>query len=236
MNIRQNQTQNDIVFTITYEYIDASRARDFSPITCYWLDVGGCRNSDQPAHRASTFIYTSPVLLGTQPGIITFVGGHLHDGGTHINLVKNGKVVCPTTASYNAYQNVDGDGTTDHISSIDTCLMLGEATPGDSWLINAYYDTTLHKPMSLMDGSLEPVMGIMLVFIAETVSEPELSRPKYWTIVLGVGCLAAVVMAVAAWLWLRERRSFGIRLGAMHVPFYKDSQSEWEAAVPLMNA
>lgn len=235
MNIRQNQTQDDIVFTITYEYIDASSAQDFASVTPYWLDVGGCGNSDQPAYRDSTFLYTSPVLLGTQEGTITFIGGHLHDGGTYINLIKNSKVACATSATYNAYRNVDGDGTTDHISSIDTCIMPGETTPGDGWFINAYYDTTAHEPMSLMDGSLEPVMGIMLVYVAEQVSEAELTRPKYWTIVLGLGCLAAVVMSISAWLWLRERRSYRIKLGTVHGPLYKDSQAEQEAAVPLMS-
>ncbi|KAJ9614988.1 hypothetical protein H2200_001062 [Cladophialophora chaetospira] len=236
MNMSENNTQDDIVFTITYEFIDASHAGDFSPVTTYWLDVGGCGDSDQPAYRDSTFNYMSPVFRGAQEGTITFVGGHLHDGGTHIDFIKNGEVACSSSATYEAYRNVDEVGTTDHISSIDTCTMAGETNPGDEWLINAYYDTSVHKPMTLMDGSLEPVMGIMLVYVAEDVSESVLSRPKYWTIVFGVGGLAAVVMSIAAWLSQREKRSYRIQLGGVHSPLYKDSNEEQESAVPLMNA
>jgi hypothetical protein len=240
MNIHPDRAQDDIVFTITYEYVKARDAQGFSAIVPYWLDVGGCSTSDQPAYRDSTFIYTSPVLLGTQPGTITFAGGHLHDGGTHINLIKNGKLSCGASASYNAYRNVDDDdgATTEHISAIDTCMVLGETTPADGWFINAYYDTKLHEPMALMDGALEPVMGIMLLYVAPAVGgQPELTRPRYWTVVLGVGCLAAVVISVAAWLWFREGRAIRLNQGS---PFtgltYKDSQPRQEASVPLMEA
>jgi len=242
MNLHQSTPQDDIIVSITYEYVLKSHARDFAAITPYWLDVGGCGSSDKPAYEGSNFIYTSPVLLGTQQGTITFVGGHLHDGGTHINLIKDGKVVCAASAAYDSYDKVDGDGgTTEHISSIETCSMTGETTPGDGWFITAYYDTTLHEPMALMDGSLEPVMGIMLVYVASSLAQPlELARPKYWTVVIGVGCLAAIVVGIAAWLLLRERKGISLSLeGVRSVGglLYKDSPREQqEAAVPLMNA
>lgn len=247
MNIRQSDPQDDIVFTITYEYImgDVPRPGDFSPITLYWLDVGGCQSSDVPALSNSTFIYTSPVLTGAQDGVITFVGGHLHDGGTYINLVKNGQIACAASADYSPYANVEDEGTTEHISAIDTCIMPGETTPSDSWQIAAYYDTATHAPMALMDGSLEPVMGIMLAYVAPKTQEeadpyPLLGRPRYWNVVLGLGLLVALVIAIAGWLWLRERRAIVLlqRDGDDGVgPVYKDRTSEEgeEAAVPLMN-
>ncbi|OCT49449.1 hypothetical protein CLCR_04839 [Cladophialophora carrionii] len=236
MNMRQDRPQDDIVFTITYEYVHARDAQGFSPIIPYWLDVGGCRTSDQPAYRDSTFIYTSPVLLGTQQGTITFVGGHLHDGGTHINLIKNGKLSCGASAAYDPYANVNDAGTTEHISSIGTCTMLGETTPGDGWFINAYYDTTVHEPMALMDGSLEPVMGIMLLYVAQAVGQPEVNRPRYWTVVLGLGCLAALVISIAAWLWFRERRAIRLKGSPFGGLIYKDPQPGQEASVPLMES
>ena len=241
MNMHETEAQDDIVVSITYEYVTRANAPGFFPITAYWLDVGGCEDSSQPAHPDSTFIYTSPTLLGTQRGTITFVGGHLHDGGTNINLMKNGKVVCSAGATYEAYKNVEGIGSTEHIVNIGTCPMPGKTKPGDSWLIKAYYDTSLHEPMTLMDGSLEPVMGIMLAYVANEAVLPPMPRPRYWGLVAGVAVLVTLVISVAAWMFFRSRRGISLdQVRKIRGFWSKDSprmrEEEEDADVPLMGA
>ena len=117
-------------------------------------------------------------------------GSHLHDGGTHLAVRKNGKVVCDAKADYG-----------EHIESITRCSDLGATVPGDEWSLVAYYDTSLHEPMTNMDGSLEPVMGISLVFIAE---ESEVDAPAHRRVGVVVGIVVsvvAIVVGVSCWSW-----------------------------------
>jgi hypothetical protein len=235
MNLHDSQEQDDIVLTITYEYVLARHAKDFIKITPYWIDVGGCETSNVPAELDEVFEYSSPVVVAAEDGIVTFVAGHLHDGGTHISLVQDGNNAYTANATYKAYANVNDDGMTEHISSISACEMPGTSTAGDEWTITAYYDTKSHEPMALMDGSLEPVMGIMLAYIAHGAPQTILPRPKYWIVVLGLGVVAAVVLSVAHWLWFRERQAIRLKRGdTFNGESYRDSSIDEESSVPLM--
>jgi hypothetical protein len=222
MNMRDVE-QDDIVFTITYEYV---KSAEFTPITLYWLDVGGCGESEVPAYKSSTFNYSSPHLKGSQDGTITFVGGHLHDGGSHIDLLRNDQVFCTSEAEYD----------TKHIASMGVCTMLGEISPLDEWYIQAYYNTNAHEPMSLLDGSLEPVMGIMLVYVAHGLIEHWYQRPNYWKIVLGLGCLTAVVLGVAAYLWWRSTGRVRLTTRAERRPVWnRDVEDEEDSDLDDLN-
>lgn len=232
-----SQPQEDIVFTVTYEYIQGRHARKFSAVTPYWLDVTGCGSSEVPAHRDTSFEYSSPPVRGLDAGSIVFAAGHLHDGGTRLELIKNGDVVCDVGAIYDAYQysDIQNKAVTEHVSRIETCVLPSCTTSQDEWHITAYYNTSLHEPMEMMDGSLEPVMGISLVYVAPGLKHHRPHRRRRcMNFVLGLGSGAVAMMLVAAWYWFRRhgrpKESTTTASGLLS----KDYVLEGEAAMPLM--
>jgi hypothetical protein len=227
MNMLHSQSQEGVVVTVTYEFIQGRHPEEFSAVTPYWLDIGSCRTSDFPAYRNTTFEYTSPSIEGLPRGQLTFVAGHVHDGGTHIELLKNGRVLCSLNATYGAFRYLKAaDFATEHISSIAACEMPGKTAPDDEWSIIAHYDTTLHDPMLTMDGSLEPVMGIMLAYVANESRQALASESKWLNIVLGWGIGIAIALLVVAWFWLRSEAKRSTRA--------RSSYLEEETKVPLM--
>ena len=53
-----------------------------------------------------------------------------------------------------------------HISSISSCS--GQAiSVGDLWTVNAHYNTAKYAPILDTDGSLMPIMGISMFYVAE---------------------------------------------------------------------
>lgn len=164
--------------TVTWEYITQPPS-SFSNVNVLWLDIGGCGASDQPPNSTTqAFEYTSPDWMSDMSGKITFIGGHLHDGGTHLNVKKNGIDQCDCVATYGTSPEHSGGLMTGsaakspdnaHISDISICQNMDNVMvePGDSWTITAHYDPTQHDLMLNMDGTPEPVMGIALVYVAD---------------------------------------------------------------------
>lgn len=169
----------DAYLTMTFEYIPGMPAA-FSQVQSLWLDIGGCGSSELPAEPDKHFDYTSPSWTSDVSGRVTFVAGHLHDGGTRLEVMKNGGLVCEAVAGYGPLQGGElarrhehggtHDGMPDmgmmHISSMSSCENAGRVEEGDQWTVTAHYDTTLHAPMLNHDGTLEPIMGIALVYVA----------------------------------------------------------------------
>lgn len=201
MNLKDEA--RDVILTMTYEYIPGLPA-GFDKVRSMWLDIGGCRGSELPAEPNAVFQYSSPPFKSNSTGRITSFFSHLHDGGQHIEIQKNGDAVCDAKAEY---QNFDTSSFAEtenvHISSISKCDGLGTVSPGDEWTITAYYNTALHTPMKNTDGSLEPIMGISLAYIAEP-SEP--TRPHYVgrTIAIVLSCIAIVTVLLAL-VWARRQ-------------------------------
>lgn len=180
------------VLTLTMEFIPGPLPSGFSPTTPLWLDIGSScpLNSDRPAFANTTFQYTSPVFVNRPgpdavTGKLAFVAAHLHDGGTHLNVRKNGRVICDAVAHYGQTPQyvspagmgmnvslpmsmpMDPDmGPMEHVSSISACTDDGVLSAGDTMSVTAFYDTNLHAPMTDMNGQLEPIMGISIVYVA----------------------------------------------------------------------
>jgi hypothetical protein len=204
----------EAVLTVTWEYIPSVPA-GFDKVKPLWLDIGGCSGSDVPPKATEVFQYTDPAPWTSNfTGRITFMGGHLHDGGTHLTINKNNTTMCDCVAAYGqnpAY--VDGgsmsmgmsmsamsmrpratmsmpdmsmeSGTsmpmststsmagmnmgadTIHISSISTCSNMGTIGIGDTLSITAYYNSSEHALMTNTNGTLAPIMGIAIVYVAD---------------------------------------------------------------------
>ncbi len=188
----------DVVLTVTYEYIPGVPS-GFEKAKLMWFDIGGCGSSELPAELDTTFQYSSPTWKSTLDGRITFVSSHLHDCGTHVEITKNGQVVCDSKATYGQPESSSMDMEESHISSMSACHNLGHVSKGDEWSITAYYDTSSHTPMTNMDGSLEGIMGIGLAYVAEHHHH---HRGRMVAIVLS--CIVGIAV-VSTLIWARRR-------------------------------
>ncbi|KAE8453857.1 hypothetical protein EG329_007633 [Mollisiaceae sp. DMI_Dod_QoI] len=166
-----NQTA---VVTITYEYLPGIPA-SFNKVTPVWLDIGGCK-SDEPAKNDTTFQYTSPAWTANSTGRITCAIGHLHDGGTHLDITKNNQTMCDCQTAYGqspgyidpmgSMMNMPGMQMGTHISSLSECST-GQINLGDNLTVTAYYNTSEYAPMVNTDGTLAPIMGIGILYLAQ---------------------------------------------------------------------
>jgi hypothetical protein len=180
-----NETEDprDAVVTITYEYIP-SIPQSFTQVIPIWLDINSdcSSNSEEPAFNNTAFNYTMhPRWKADFEGRVTCIVGHLHDGGTHLEVLKNGNPVCDCVAAYgqtpgyvetamNMNKSMSMNmGSMDmvHISSLNSCLNAGTSTVGDEWGLDAFYNTSEFAPMLDSDGSLAGIMGISLVYITQ---------------------------------------------------------------------
>ena len=194
-----NDHEETAMLTITYDFVLSADAKNFNPIRNIWLDVGGCGDSDQPVNdsTAAQFDFSSPPFTVTEPARVVFTGGHLHNGGTHVEIMKNGQLLCDSVAEYTEYD----------ISHMSSCAELGgdqaSLMPGDELSIKAYYDTDAHPLMKTTDGNFEDVMGIALVYVA-----PVKQAPLSHVTQLGTVKLALVFIALAT----RRSCSFSSRV------------------------
>jgi hypothetical protein len=155
--------------TVTFEYVPLSTP-GIKPMTPLWLDINQCANSERPAQTGQ---YSYSYSLTSQwTGKLIGIGGHLHDGGTHVTISTNGKVVCDSKATYGgtpAY--VEGANSTHmpgmgHISDMSRCHgteanPVTAIKPGDKIDLVAYYDANAHMQMGT-----HPVMGIAIGYFA----------------------------------------------------------------------
>lgn len=178
-----NETEDPrpAVVTVTFEYIP-SQPQNFVNVIPVWLDIGSCDNSELPAKNNTAFQYSmQPRWKADFSGHITWIAGHLHDGGTHLEVLKNGNTVCDCVAAYGQspgyVESMSMPGMNmmgmdmEHISSISTCANTGVVNVGDEWGVTAFYNTSEHAPMLDSDGSLAPIMGISLLYVANGTIE-----------------------------------------------------------------
>lgn len=171
--------KQEVTLTMTFEFIPIL-PEGFEKSRPYWLDIGGCGSSDFPAKVDSVFQYSSVPFIGGITGRITNVMSHLHDGGTHVEIKKNDKIICDSQAYYKNFIHSHTDESMEHISSLTTCKALENTKPEDEWSITAHYNTIKHLPMTTKSGDLEPVMGIAMVYVAEPKDCPNpYRRPRF---------------------------------------------------------
>ncbi|TKA80773.1 hypothetical protein B0A49_00510 [Cryomyces minteri] len=184
--MNQGATEQTAFLTITYEYVPSFPAQWYK-VNPVWLDIQSCNGSEAPAQANATFALSmQPPWTSNFTGRITSMIGHLHDGGTHIEVTKNNTVICNCVATYGqnpAYTDAANSSmmampgmpasSMQRISSISTCDS-GTVNVGDQFSVNAYYNTSQYSPMLNTDGSLTPIMGISLFYVAvnETGSTP----------------------------------------------------------------
>jgi hypothetical protein len=125
-------TPQQAMLTVTWEYIQSLPA-GFDQVTALWLDIGGCDNSsDQPAKNDAAFSYTSPAWVSDLSGRITFMGAHLHDGGTHLEIQNNDTLECDCVAEYGQSPEYIGDDMPMGAASTTMSMSMSMSMPSTS--------------------------------------------------------------------------------------------------------
>jgi hypothetical protein len=138
---------------------------DFNVVGCSGFIDAGYYAPD----GAAQWNKTSPKFILSQDGTILRALGHLHDGGTNVQLLVNGKVVCDSKATYGGAQGtlVNDDGSTwESISSMSSCHDPVPVKKGDVMTIVSAYDTDLHPLRQSPSGGKMEEMGIYTIFFA----------------------------------------------------------------------
>ncbi|TVY19817.1 hypothetical protein LARI1_G004723, partial [Lachnellula arida] len=206
-------TQTAVV-TITFEYIP-HLPPGFNKVTPVWLDIAGCdSDSEVPVKNDAVFEYTSVPWMANTTGRVVAAIGHIHDGGTHIQISNNNSTLCDCTATYGSspgyidaaggmVMNMTGMSAVEmgnvgkHISAIKECDG-GQIALGDNVTVTASYNLTEYVPMMYTNGSLAPMMGIGLVYVAQNETFTASATPTTTAATVASGVLSSSSNAAAA--------------------------------------
>ena len=182
MNAELMNLENKVKWTwltLTYDYVEGTQL-EYKDARVVWLSIGAHRcagaieknpfgetnltKSEQPTQLAFTE-YSMP-WIAPQDGYILGGNGHVHEGGTGIDIFKNDQLVCTSTPHYSKSPLLSGVGgmshnkrqsiplssssventAIEHIDRQDGCELSKEISikKGDSMYIKVSYDFTLH--------------------------------------------------------------------------------------------
>jgi len=172
--MNMNMEDKKVYMTITYEY-QKGTPKGYKAVRPIWLDIDQCGLSDVSATNNKAYTKTARPWRSTFSGQPVLMGGHLHDGGTKLEITQNGKIVCESTASYGATSRyIGGADHQKHISGMKRCgndpdTPLAPLKVGDVIGLKAHYDYTVHKGMNKDNGKPSDVMGIGIIWVAVPV-------------------------------------------------------------------
>jgi hypothetical protein len=97
----------NVSLAITFEYLEKSQpeARDYRDSYLIWNSVG------TPVYQNGSYNHSSWEWTVPASGVLLHGMGHMHNGGTRVDLYVNGKMVCSSLMHYNerpGYGNYNG--------------------------------------------------------------------------------------------------------------------------------
>ncbi|KAF2672991.1 hypothetical protein BT63DRAFT_436803 [Microthyrium microscopicum] len=173
---------------VNYDIVDGHQP-EYKAGRTVWMTIGGvsyCGSIYNPFGMSNLTLMGQPKVkafsehsvpwIAPKDGFIMSTGGHMHDGGVSIEVVRNNEVICTSKPDYSKEgghshgmkskrQMPGGDHTNndiEHIASQGICLF-PEGVPfkkGDKMYIQANYDFDKHPGMKNKNGELDEVMGI----------------------------------------------------------------------------
>jgi hypothetical protein len=162
-----------VYMTMTYEYVpgDTKNWDDLKPL---WLDVNQCGVSDVAALPQNEFSLKAKPWVSNIEGQVLGLGTHLHDAGSHLEVIVNDRVICDSHAKYGtssgfvsaAMGTMPADK---HLSEMATCYQgpyeLGYVKKGDIVGLEGFYNYTANPGMVDDDGNRSDIMAIGMVYI-----------------------------------------------------------------------
>jgi len=179
--MNMNMEDKHVWITMTYDILDGALPSGWSDVKTIFLDADSCGTSEikSPPGKQKFEVPSKPWKPNFEGRIIDSIG-HLHDGGTEIDIeAKPGKLLCSSKALYagkpeyvyrETSMAMHGDKVArDHISSMDKCgrddIRVDKLTKDQSWVVKGRYDYTVHDA-NLEAGKPSEVMAIAVVIVA----------------------------------------------------------------------
>jgi hypothetical protein len=195
--MNMNMDKQEAYLTLTYEYVEGLPGPDWTMVKPIWLDVNQCSTSEVSWPGAKEKKPEQKFSLTAKDWKFNFAGrlhgaaGHIHDAGTDVEMIVNGKTVCDSKFLYGTKPeftektdpsmgtNATGNamGGMKHISQASICYNFGSFVQGDKLGLKANYDATLHMPMT-RDGEPGDVMGIAIIFAENEAWKTGYQPPK----------------------------------------------------------
>jgi len=164
----------NVSMSIIFEYIDkkSDMGKKYKDIMMQWLTIG------YPAPPKGRRTYPTQTWRANRNAKLLYAIGHMHDGGTNMDLAVNGKVVCDSQMFYGKRQGYTaharrspqmgspGDSAPGglHISDPGACTDFATVKRGDNVTSRAYYDMDKHATQ-MHAGKAERIMGNMRVYM-----------------------------------------------------------------------
>ena len=98
--MNESEDARNASITMEWEFVPGIPA-NFLVTQPVWLDITGeCGNSEKEVPEAPVFEFSSLAWSPAITGDLIYTVGHLHDGGSKIELFKNGQLICNGVAAY----------------------------------------------------------------------------------------------------------------------------------------
>jgi hypothetical protein len=98
--MNMNMQAKEAYLTIYYDYVDGHPAA-MSEVKPVWLDAFQCGTSEVSGRTpGAKFDFASTPWVANFDGEVLGAGGHLHDGGTQLDVIVDSKVICSSVPTY----------------------------------------------------------------------------------------------------------------------------------------
>jgi hypothetical protein len=98
--MNMNDAPKEAYLTIYYDYVDG-HPTEFQEVKPVWLDAFQCGTSEISGRTPNAkFDFSSSPWVANFEGEVLGTGGHLHDGGTQVEIIVDKKVICTSVPTY----------------------------------------------------------------------------------------------------------------------------------------
>jgi hypothetical protein len=98
--MNMNMQAKEAYLTIYYDYVDG-HPKEFQEVKPVWMDAMQCGTSEVSGRSpGAKFDFSSSPWIANFDGEVLGTGGHLHDGGTKVEIIVDKKVVCTSVPTY----------------------------------------------------------------------------------------------------------------------------------------
>jgi len=156
--VNYNKENTTIYATLELEYLP-EKPTGYLDASTVVFSATGCGNPGyRPPNAAKKYNYTSDPFVMNRNGYIINARGHLHDGGTAIQMYLNDKLICHSTPTYTPTGAKSPDGKDwKSITSMSRCNDPVRFLKGDVVKLVSIYDTNEHP---LREGAHEGMEGM----------------------------------------------------------------------------